>query len=75
MQLRRRFKRLPVGINIELKHRYKDGTTCWGAEIVNISAVGAFVFGCRGFKLGDEVLLKFKLPPGYDELEMGAKVV
>jgi Tfp pilus assembly protein PilZ len=37
--------------------------------------VGAFVFGCDKFKLGDEIILKMKLPPKNEEIELEAKVV
>ena len=76
MQLRRRFKRLPIDIKVELKVQNGRGAlSCLQAEIVNLSAVGAYIFGCGKFKLGDHVLLKMKLPPANEELELDAKVV
>lgn len=75
MQLRRRFKRLPIDIKIELKAKYDKSPTCIKVDILNLSAVGAFIFGCDKFKLGDEVTLKLKLPPKYEEIELQAKVV
>jgi anti-anti-sigma factor len=75
MQLRRRFKRLPIDIKIELKAKYDKSPTCLKVDILNLSAVGAFIFGCDKFKLGDEVILKLKLPPKSEEIELEAKVV
>jgi len=75
MQLRRRFKRLPVDLKIELKSGLGHEPVCLKLDILNLSAVGAFIFGCDKFKLGDEVLLKMKLPPSSEEMELEAKVV
>jgi Tfp pilus assembly protein PilZ len=44
-------------------------------DILNLSGVGAFIFGCDKFRLGDEVVLKMKLPPKDEELELDARVV
>lgn len=75
MQLRRRFKRLPIDIKIELKSKYEKNPECINADIINLSAVGAFIFGCTHFKLGDEVIVRLKLAPKMEELELKAKVV
>jgi len=75
MQLRRRFKRLPIDIKIELKEKYNKNALCVKGDLLNLSAIGAYIFGCRQFKLGDDVILKLKLPPKSEEIELGAKVV
>jgi len=75
MQLRRRFKRLPIDIKIELKSKYEQTPRCLTLDIVNLSAVGAYIFGCEHFRLGDEVLLRFKLGSNPEELGLEAKVV
>lgn len=75
MQLRRRFKRLPIDLKIELKVRHDRQPRCLTLDIINLSAVGAYIFGCDKFKLGDEVILTMKLPPNQDELILEAKVV
>jgi stage II sporulation protein AA (anti-sigma F factor antagonist) len=75
MQLRRRFKRLPIDIKIELKSKYEKGPECLRLDILNLSAIGAYIYGCEKFKLGDEVILKMKLPPKNEEMELEAKVV
>jgi len=75
MQLRRRFKRLPIDLKIELKYKKSHSPECLKVDIINLSAVGAFIFGCGNFKLGDEVILKMKLAPRHEELELDAVVV
>jgi len=73
MQLRRRFKRLPLDIKVELKDKYSGNSA--KVDILNLSAVGAYVYGTDKFKLGDTVTLKLKLPPKQEDLELEAKVV
>ena len=75
MQLRRRFKRLPIDIKVEIKERYNKSSPWLKVDILNLSAIGAYIFGCEKFKLGDDLLLKFKLPPKEEEVEIEAKVV
>jgi len=75
MQLRRRFKRLPIDLKIELKSKKDSFSDCLKVEMLNLSAIGAFIFGCGKFKLQDEVVLKMKLAPNPDELELEARVV
>lgn len=75
LQLRRRFRRLPIDIKIELKDRSDSSARCLNVDILNLSAVGAYIYGCENFNLGDNVVIRFKLPPSNDELEIDAKVV
>lgn len=75
MQLRRRFKRLPLDIKIQMKEKYASSPGCMNADILDLSAIGAYIYGCNKFKLGDEVVLKFKLLPSTEEIELNAKVV
>ncbi|MFH1414086.1 MAG: PilZ domain-containing protein [Candidatus Omnitrophota bacterium] len=75
MQLRRRFKRLPIGIKIELKAKYEKSPVCHRVNIVNLSGVGAYICSCDKFKLGDVLIMKMKLPPGTEPLEVEAQVV
>ncbi len=74
-QLRRRFKRLDIEIKIELKSKSDKTPFCINADLLNLSAVGAYIYGCDKFKLGDDVVLRLKLPPAFGELELDAKVV
>lgn len=75
MQLRRRFKRLPIDIKIECKSKNEVSPQCLKLDILNLSGVGAYIYGCEKFKLGDEVVLKMKLPPKNEDMELDAKVV
>ena len=75
MQLRRRFKRLPIDIKIEIKPKQAVNPVCVNADIINLSAIGAYIYGCSKFKLGDDLLIKLKLPPKQDEIELNSKVV
>jgi len=75
LKLRRRFKRLPIDIKVELRDRYDKTAICLNLDILDLSAVGAYIYGCANFRLGDSVTLKFKLPPKPKELELEAKVV
>jgi len=75
MQLRRRFKRLPIDLKVELKSKSPASPVCLKVDILNLSAVGAFIFGCDSFKLGDEVVLKMRLSPSKQEIVIEAAVV
>ncbi|MDD5128782.1 MAG: PilZ domain-containing protein [Candidatus Omnitrophica bacterium] len=75
MQLRRRFKRLPIDLKVELKSKSSSSPNCLKVDMLNLSAVGAFIFGCDNFRLGDEVILKMKLAPKSKELLIEATVV
>lgn len=75
MPLRRRFKRLSLDIKVEIRNKNEKDPKCINADILDLSAVGAYIYGCNQFRLGDEVKLKFKLTPKPEELELDAKVV
>ena len=75
LKLRRRFRRLPIDIKVELKDRYDKSATCLNLDILDLSAVGVYIYGCSNFRLGDIVTLKFKLPPKSEELILEGKVV
>ncbi len=77
LQLRRRFKRVPLDIKAEIKYKYDKGTAypVIKVDILNLSATGAYIYGYDKFKLGDELILKLKFPPKFEEIELDAKVV
>ncbi len=75
MQLRRRFKRLPVDIKVEVRPKYGAALACQKVDILNVSGIGAYIYGCANFKLGDEVVVRLKLQPKPEEIELEAKVV
>jgi len=76
LPLRRRFKRLPIDIHVEIKPKYSKGAICSKVELLNLSAIGAYIYGCKKLKLGDEVILRLKLPRKKSKtLELDARVV
>ena len=75
MQLRRRFKRLPIDIKIEIKRKYEKEDSCIKTDLLDLSALGAYIYGCDRFKLGDEVRITIHLPPKNEQLKLDAKVV
>jgi len=75
LQLRRRFKRIPLDIKVELKDKNNTAPNPLKVDILNLSAIGAYIYGCDKFKLGDEVVLSFKLPPDSLDVRLEAKVV
>jgi len=64
-----------IDIKIELRDKYAKSPPCLKLDILNLSAIGAYIYGCDKFKLGDEVTLKLKLLPTLQEIELEAKVV
>jgi anti-anti-sigma factor len=75
LQLRRRFKRLPIEMKIELKAKFEKKPVCLKGDMLNLSGIGAYIYGCGQFKLGDEVILKLHLAPKHEVLELEARVV
>lgn len=73
-QLRRRFKRLPLDIDVEFKARAKDEKFSQG-KVLNISAVGLLVFAEKTYPLGEMLEIKLLLLPKPGLLELEAKVV
>ncbi len=75
MQLRRRFKRLHIDIKAEVRPKYGSDSIFQKVDIMNLSGIGAYIYGCENLKLGDDVILKLKLQPKPDDIEIEAKVV
>jgi stage II sporulation protein AA (anti-sigma F factor antagonist) len=75
LPLRRRFKRIPIDIKIQLKDKHARQARCVKGDILNLSAIGAYIYGCEKFSLGDDVTVTFTLPSTREELELNAKVV
>lgn len=75
LQMRRRFKRLTLDIKVELSAKHNKKAHCLKVELLDISAVGAYIFGCSQFKLGDELDLKIDLPSEKKTFWLEAKVV
>jgi len=72
--LRRRFKRLPLDIDIEFKLKTKDEQFNLG-KVLNISAVGLLVFSEKTYPLGEILKIRLSLLPKPGFIELEAKVV
>ena len=76
MQLRRRFKRLPMGVKGRICPAGDPaGEAKEKVTVMNLSGVGAYVFGFRKAGLGDDVVLCLRLSPRQEEVRIEAKVV
>lgn len=74
MQLRRRFKRLPLDIDVEFKSKGKSEGFSSG-KVLNISAVGLLIFTQKIYPLGEILKIKISLLPQPGLIELEAKVV
>lgn len=72
--LRRRFKRLPLDIDVEFKSKSKEEKFNRG-KVLNISAVGLLVFTDKTYPLGEVLNVKLTLSPKIGLLEFDVKVV
>lgn len=72
-QLRRRFKRLPLEIIVELKAKDEDAFR--KGKVLNISAVGILLFGDHMYPLGQTLDLRLSLKPVAEMLELEGMVV
>lgn len=75
LQLRRRFKRLFMDIKAELKAKQDKSESCLKVDILNLSAIGAYIYGPDKFSLGDQVVLILRLTPKQQELQLEGAVV
>ena len=71
-QLRRRFKRLPLDIDVEFKSKGQD-KFCRG-KVLNLSGVGMLVFVNKVYPLGEILEIKLSLMPLPGLLEISARV-
>jgi anti-anti-sigma factor len=72
-QLRRRFKRLPLDIDIQFKASYEE--KFFHGKVLNISAVGMLVFADKIYKIGDILEIKIAIVPISQSLALTVKVV
>ncbi len=72
-QLRRRFKRLPLDIDIQFKPKSKEERFLHG-KVLNLSAVGLLVFADTICPLGEIVEIKLSLLPKPGVLTLDCKV-
>lgn len=74
-QLRRRFKRLPIEIEVHFKSIAKDEKHFHKGKVLNLSAVGLLVFAAKTYPLGEVLDIKLHLLPKPGIVELKAKVV
>jgi len=73
-QLRRRFKRLPLDINVEFRSESKAEEFHKG-KVLNISGVGVLIFADKTYPLGEVLQVRLALLPKPGNIEIEAKVV
>ncbi len=73
-QLRRRFKRLPLDIDIEFKSAGKNEKFNAG-KVLNISGLGLLVFADKSYPLGEILDVRLALLPKPGLLELQCKVI
>lgn len=74
-QLRRRFKRLPIEINVQFKAVSKEEKAFHKGKLFNLSAVGMLVFANKAYPLGEVLEVKLALLPKPGVLDLKTKVV
>jgi anti-sigma B factor antagonist len=74
-KLRRRFKRLPVELKVRYRSKCLPESEFLEGEVLDLSGVGAYIFGPNKFPLGETLVLRMRLIPKQSELEVEAKVV
>lgn len=72
-QLRRRFKRLPLDIDMQFKSKREEKFN--HGKVLNLSAVGLLVFVDKTYPLGEILRIKLMLMPKPGVIELDAKVV
>jgi len=73
LQLRRRFKRVPLELLVTYRSKYGDKKEYKG-KLFDMSGEGVFVFGKKTFPLHEVVAIKFELPHG-EAIETDSKVI
>lgn len=74
-KLRRRFKRLPLDLRVRFRSKSSTTNESFEGEILDLSGVGAYIFGNNKLSLGETLDLILKFPPKCQELIIEAKVV
>ena len=74
-QLRRRFKRVPISLDIEYKQKFSAKELFFHGRVVNVSAVGVFVVTDKVFSPGDLLTTRINFTPKPGIIDLDAKVV
>jgi len=73
--LRRRFKRLSLRIKVEYKPAGAKDNEFVHGEMLDLSAIGAYIMGSNKFSLNDVLDLRLHLNPKPGEIDVQARVV
>ena len=74
-QLRRRFKRLPIAIEVQFRSIAKDEKHFHKGKLLNLSAVGMLIFANKTYPFGEILEVKLPLLPKTGVLDIRVKVV
>ena len=74
MNLRRRFKRITLWTDIELKDKSSASSEWAHGKVLNLSGVGAFITSDHTFEVGTQVLCRIHLEPVPGVIEVEARV-
>jgi anti-anti-sigma factor len=74
-RLRRKFKRVPLNLEIEYKQKFSSADPSHKGKILNLSGDGVFMLADKTFSIGDVLSVRISLVPEPGLLELEAKVV
>jgi len=74
-QLRRRFKRIPINLDIEYRQKLTTKNLFYRGKVVNLSAVGIFVVANKIFSAGELLFSRINFLPKPGIIELDAKVI
>lgn len=74
-QLRRRFKRIPINLDIEYKQKLITKNLFYRGKVVNLSAVGIFVVANKIFSSGELLSIRINFSPKPGIIELDGKVI
>ncbi|MBP7088346.1 MAG: anti-sigma factor antagonist [Candidatus Omnitrophica bacterium] len=74
-QLRRRFKRIPINLDIEYRQKLTTKNLFYRGKVVNLSAVGIFVVANKIFSPGELLFSRINFLPKPGIIELDAKVI
>ena len=74
-KLRRRFKRLPINLEIKFRPKYSSSQDYFEGKIFNLSASGVFIYTEKVFNLNDILRLRLFLGSEKEVIELDARVL
>ena len=74
-KLRRRFKRLPIHTTVRFQPKFCSSEEIFEGTVLNISAIGIFIYTPNVFNLNDIIKVWLPLGSGKDTIEVDTRVV